>query len=180
MAKDVEFFNEELECEIEWAKVFKPEKNPFEKRIDEYHYSVVAVLTKSSDRAAFDEICKKHGLKTKVRNPSTDELMDRVRNDRIQFKSNAHDKDGNLRHMPVKDAKMNDWKRGPIGNGSRAVLYLTVSVPSEGNKSIFLTGLQVIDFKEPTGGVAFKPRNGYVQDMSQDQVEEMSDDEAPF
>lgn len=165
-----EFFNEQFETEVEFARVHTPVLNQFNKKAEEYQYLVTLLLPgdkKKEMLALFD----KYGIEHKVFNPKTRKEVDRIReNDNgvpfLRLKRNTtKDSDGKFNVvLPVVDADTNPIPPTTlIGNGSKAVVSILFIKPKSSDDPTMMKfdGIQVIDLVPYEGKSQFSKREGF-------------------
>ena len=160
---DVVFHNETIQGIVDFASVHAP-KAKYNKQNSKFdndkEFSVTLRLDNPATLKAMETLLNKHNFSSTVLNPNSGTQVPRLRPDKdglmkIQFKRNYVTNEGKVNSIPVvkADGKTPLPPEVLVGNGSEAVIYLTMTTDAntgEG-KSIILTGLQVLNLSAPSG-----------------------------
>jgi hypothetical protein len=161
--RDVIFTEEKIRGIVDFARVHEP-KAKFRKENSKFdndkEYSVSIRMDNPETLKQFNAILKKYNFSSTVLNPNTGQEVPRVRPDKdgkmkVQVKRNYVTQDGKVNVIPVVMAD-GETALPPdrlVGNGSEAVVYLTISqnAHTKEGKSMLLSGLQVLKLSAPTG-----------------------------
>jgi len=161
--KDVIFSNETIRGIVDFSRVHEPkakygkDKSKFD---NDKEYSLSLRMDDAETLKQFNTILKKYNFSDTVLHPGLGKQVPRVRPDkdgtlRVQFKRNYVTEEGKINRIPVmlSDGKTALPPTSLVGNGSEAVVYLTISqdaATGEG-KSMLLAGLQVLNLASPNG-----------------------------
>lgn len=156
---------EKLECKVEYASVHQP-RNKYESTDKEY--SVTALLDDKA-MADFKLIMDKHNIQEEVLNPSARKTQSRFKDGengikKLVFKRNELKADGSpaIVKVTAADGRTLVPENILIGNGSTAVIHFFVYKDKKSGEGVFrLSGLQILDLVEYSGGKSFEAREGF-------------------
>jgi hypothetical protein len=166
MSNEQEFMNGELQAKVEYAFVH----NAFQYGNGTPTFKVTALLETDEQVKAAEGLLEAHGVSLQVRNPNTDEMINRIRPNKqgimcLTFTRKATNSQGHEANITVVDADTNIIPKSIlIGNGSTAIIsFFSYQPPGKKSRALRLSGLQVLDLvpvEKTTNTGGFKKQDG--------------------